>query len=443
MGAQWAEQELAGINLGDKRLNKRSIKLLERLGEKPTASIPNACNGWSETQAAYRFLSQPQIGWEDILSPHFSCTHERMRARPVVLCIQDSTELDFHGQDIEGLGTLSYKAQRGMYLHPTYAVSPEREPLGVLDAWMWVRGDDEKLSRALPAGAKESCRWVEGYRRLAEQAGQLPDTRLVYVADREGDFIDLMAQASELGTPVDWLIRAAHNRKVVKQQEKLWEGFDAQHLQGEIHFVLPARKGQKARSVVQDISVRRCQLKAPKGGGVINVTAVLAQERDAPAGVKPVVWRLLTNREVPTLEDAAELIDWYRCRWEVEIFFDILKNGCKVEALQLATIERLELALALFMIIAWRIQMLMRLGRTCPEMDCEVVFDREEWQAAYIVARKPIPETPPPLNTVIRLIASFGGFLGRKGDGEPGVKTIWIGLQRVYDFAAGIRAYKA
>ena len=59
------------------------------------------------------------------------------------------------------------------------------------------------------------------------------------------------------------------------------------------------------------------------------------------------------------------------------------------------------------------------------------------------MARKPIPETPPPLNTVIRLIASFGGFLGRKGDGEPGVKTIWIGLQRVYDFAAGIRAYKA
>jgi hypothetical protein len=442
MGTQWAEQELAGVNLGDERLNKRSIKLLERLGEKPTASIPNACNGWSETQAAYRFLAQPEIGWEDILSPHFGCTHERMRGRPVVLCIQDTTELDFHGQDIDGLGTLSYAAQRGMYLHPTYAVSPEREPLGVLDAWMWVRGDDRQLSRALPAGARESCRWVEGYRRLAEQAGLLPDTRLVYVADREGDFIDLMAQASALGTPVDWLIRSVHNRKVAKQQEKLWEGFGAQHLQGEIHFVLPARKGQKARSVVQDISVRRCQLNAPEGG-VIDVTAVLARERDAPAGVKPVVWRLLTNREGTTLEDAAQLIDWYRCRWEVEIFFNVLKNGCKVEALQLSTIERLELALALFMIIAWRIQMLMRLGRTCPEIDCEIVFDREEWQAAYIVARKPIPTEPPSLNTVIRLIASFGGFLGRKGDGEPGVKTIWIGLQRVYDFAAGIRAYKA
>jgi hypothetical protein len=95
------------------------------------------------------------------------------------------------------------------------------------------------------------------------------------------------------------------------------------------------------------------------------------------------------------------------------------------------------------MIIAWRVQMLMRLGRTCPDMDCEVMFERDEWQAAYIVAREPIPKQPLSLNTVVRLIASFGGFLGRKGDGEPGVKTIWTGLQRVMDFAAGIRAYKA
>lgn len=98
--------------------------------------------------------------------------------------------------------------------------------------------------------------------------------------------------------------------------------------------------------------------------------------------------------------------------------------------------------LTLFMIVAWRIQRLMRLGRTCREMNCETVFDREEWQAAYIVAWKPIPPEPPPLNTVVRLIATFGGFLARKGDGEPGVKTIWTGLQRVMDFALGIRAFR-
>ena len=441
MSQGWAAQELSGIDLGDARLNKRSVILLDRLADKPTASIPNACNGWAETQAAYRFLAQEEIGWEDILAPHFACTHERMQNRPVVLCLQDTTELDFNGQEIGGLGTLSYAAQRGMYLHPTYAVSPEREPLGVLDAWMWVRDATRKASRSLAAGAKESCRWVEGYQRLAEQAPSLPATQLVYVADREGDFIELLAKASALGTPVDWLIRSCQNRKVVGEQDKLWEGLDDSHLLGEIRFTLPARKGQKAREVLQQVSVKRCAVTAP-GGDAVEVSVIVAQEVDAPDGVKSIVWRLLTNRYAESLETAAELIDWYRCRWEIELFFDVLKNGCKVEELQLSTIDRLELALALFMIVAWRIQRLMRLGRTCPEMSCETVFDREEWQAAYIVARKPIPPEPPSLNTVIRLIATFGGFLARKGDGEPGVKTIWTGLQRVMDFALGIRAFR-
>ena len=262
----------------------------------------------------------------------------------------------------------------------------------------------------------------------------------MYVADREGDFINLMAQAQTMGTPVDWLIRAAYNRNVVYQPDKLWDGFTEEHVLGEIGFRLPAKKGQPARDVRQKISVRRCVLKSAKGQE-IEVTAVWAQEIDAPAEIKkPLDWRLLSNRGAATLEAATELIEWYRCRWEIEMFFNVLKNGCKVEALQLSRIERLELALALFMIVAWRIQMLMRLGRTCPEINCETVFDQAEWHAAYIVARVPIPKEPPTLNTVIRLIASFGGFLGRKGDGEPGAKTLWIGLQRVMDFAVAISA---
>jgi hypothetical protein len=153
MGHEWAEKELAGIDLGDARLNKRSVTLLDRLADKSPASIPHACNGWAETQAAYRFLAQEDIGWEDILAPHFSCTQQRMQGRPVVLCIQDTTELNFNGQQTEGLGTLSFAAQRGMYLHPIYAVSPEREPLGVLDAWMWV-WDASKTARRDAAAAR-------------------------------------------------------------------------------------------------------------------------------------------------------------------------------------------------------------------------------------------------------------------------------------------------
>ena len=117
----------------------------------------------------------------------------------------------------------------------------------------------------------------------------------------------------------------------------------------------------------------------------------------------------------------------------------MLKNGCKVEALQLATVPRLERALALFMVVAWRIARLMRLARTCPDLEAELLFERDEWQAAFILNKQRPPKKPPGVNDIVRLVAMLGGFLGRKGDGEPGVKTIWIGLQRVMDFAAGLR----
>jgi Transposase DNA-binding len=110
----WAMEEFRGIDLGDQRLDRRAVLLAERLAENPLASIPGACNGWAETQAAYRFFGQEGMDWRDLLAPHTGCTLERMRPHPVVLCLQDTTELDFNGQTIEGLGPLSYEAQRGM-----------------------------------------------------------------------------------------------------------------------------------------------------------------------------------------------------------------------------------------------------------------------------------------------------------------------------------------
>jgi hypothetical protein len=171
-----------------------------------------------------------------------------MAAQPVVLCLQDTTELDFNGQQAKGLGPLSYEAQRGMYMHPTYAVTTAREPLGILDAWMWAREprDDDRQR----GGPKESLRWLEGYDRLAELAPKLPATRLVYEADREADMMPLMARAQELACPVDWLVRAAHNR-CLPDSEKLWPHTAQGEALGQIEFALAARPGVKARIVRQ------------------------------------------------------------------------------------------------------------------------------------------------------------------------------------------------
>jgi hypothetical protein len=96
------------------------------------------------------------------------------------------------------------------------------------------------------------------------------------------------------------------------------------------------------------------------------------------------------------------------------------------------------------MIIAWRVLFTLMLGRTCPDLDCEVLFEREEWQAAYIVVkRRPPPQKPPRLGEMVCLIASLGGYLGRKHDGPPGPKTMWIGLQRLRDFVMALEAREA
>ncbi len=427
-----------GIELGDVRRTRRLIKLVEDLSAQPTGSIPLASGGWAETKAAYRLLDTEALDWREMLEVHTERTRERLQGQAVVLCLQDTTELDFTSQPgIAGLGRLSYEAQHGMYLHPTLVVTPEGVALGVIDAWMWARKPKDQPD------VKESTRWVEGYTIVADLAERTPETRFVYVADREGDVRALMDVAAQRAHAADWLVRAQHNRKTANG-DKLWSQVEKTDALGEVEFTLPAAPGRVARRVRQTLYRETVVLPAPrKTAPEVTVTAILAREEQPPAGEKPIEWRLLTHRTAETLEAVVELIDWYRRRWLVEIFFRILKSGCRVEALQLGTLERLERALVIYLIIAWRILHLVTWGRECPDLSCDVVFDPEEWQAAWIVAhRTPPPDTPPPLGVMVRMVAGFGGFLGRKGDGPPGPKALWEGLLQLHAFAIGIAAAK-
>lgn len=435
----WADDEFGGANLGDGRLNLRLIKLATRFAEQPTASLPGACGDWAETMAAYRFFDQAStekrgLNWESILQPHIGGSEASTVQHPVVLCLQDTTELDFNGQDTEGLGPLSYEAQRGMYLHPTYAVTPQREPLGIIDAWMWAR--EPIGADGTRPGVSESTRWIEGYERVAETAAKMPGTRLVYVADREADMVGLMQRAQDLGTPADWLIRAQHNR-CLPQGGKLWAEVLAELPLGEIEFTLASRQGQPERTVRQHLRAKATTIPASDGQR-IRVTCLIATETNTPLGCKAVEWRLLTNREAVDLDTAVQLIDWYRCRWEIETLFHVLKNGCRVDALQLGSVAKLELALAVNLVVSWRLARLVRLGRIQPDWSAELFFSKTEWTGALILNKKKAPAKTPTVREVFRLIAQLGGFLARKGDGEPGVKSLWLGFQGLHHFVSGV-----
>ena len=436
----WAAEEFSGADLGDARLDKRLVRIVETFADKPTASIPEACGDWGATQAAYRFFNQAlnearPLEWQQILNPHRDATIERMRQYPLVLCLQDTTELNFNGQQIKGLGPLSYESQRGMYLHPTYVVTPNHVPLGCLDAWMWSR--EFKDSEGNRPGMNESLRWEEGYERVAELAQQMPETRLVYVADREADIVSLMNKADEQGCPADWLIRSKHNR-ALEQGKKLWSSVKKETPMGEIEFELPPRQNQPGRKVRQQVWAAERQISNGKKGK-LTVTCVIAKEIDPPPGVQPLEWRLLTNRKVKNLIEATEIVEWYRCRWAIEEFFNVLKNGCQVEALQLEDRLKLELALSVYMVVSWRLAHLQRMGRIHPDLPANILLSEEEWKAAYILGKKKPPEKVPPLGEVIRQIAKLGGFLGRKHDGQPGLKTLWKGYMRVREFVEGLR----
>jgi hypothetical protein len=416
-------------------------------------SIPAACGGWGETRAAYRLFDHPAVSAERVLAPHLACTEERLRAHPRVLCIQDTTELDYTTKkdSIAGLGPLNYETRWGLYLHPTLALTPERVPLGLLDLHSWTRepgslGEEKDPNR--PLEAKESVRWVDGFARVSALAEQLTDTRLTYIADREGDLYDLFVEAPCPERGADWLVRVQHSDRLLTDGRKLRAALDAAPVLTEITFERPASNGRKARTVHQQIKAVRVTLKPParpdRTLAEVTVTALLATEPHPPAFEAPLDWLLLTNLSVETPEQAIEKLSWYLCRWQIEVYFKVLKSGCRVEQLQLEARERLEPALAFYMIIAWRVLYLTMLGRDCPEMPCDAVFADEEWQAVYLVTqRKPPPAAPPSLDTMVRMVATLGGFLNRKSDGFPGPKTLWIGLQRIPDFVLALEAQRS
>jgi hypothetical protein len=445
----WVENELGEGSLGDRRLTRRAKMLLDRLVSQPSPSLPTACRGWGETQAAYRFFDNAKVTDQKVLAPHREATQRRMGEHEVVLCLQDTTELDYSGQtQTQGLGPLSYENQRGLHLHPTLAVTPERLCLGVLDTFVWARTEAEygksgaRKNRSIEE--KESLRWIEGYQNVCRISAGLANTQCVYIGDRESDIYELFIEGEKQSHQADWLIRATQDRRLLDEM-KISDALVHTQGLGEIEFNLPVSHPRERKRVKQTLKACRVTLRPPQRSGhpldPVEVSVLVAQEIDPPKGEEPVTWILLTNLEVASFEQAIEKIQWYLCRWQIEIYFRILKGGCKIEKLQLEHIDRLRPAIALYMIVAWRVLYLTMLGRECPDLPCDLVFDREEWHAIYIVNhQKAPPVKPPTINTILRMMAGFGGFLGRRYDGEPGPQTVWIGLQRARDFVLALQA---
>lgn len=436
----WVSREFGGADLGDTRRDARLVGLARALAERPEVSLPQALEDRAALKAAYRFFDNKDVSARDILAPHIASSVERMRGQQVILAVQDTTFIDYGGhRATEGLGPMNDRNGWGLLCHGTLAFTPEGLPLGVLGLRVWARDPKNrgiKATRRLRAiEDKESHKWLDSAQALARLREQLPDTRLVSVADREGDVYEFFTQAQALG--VDLLVRAAWDRRVESPQGHVWSTLAKAPLQAQQRLQLPRSPGRAPR--VAKLSLRACPitLKPPSHTGAtlqpISLWALWACERRPPAGVKAIEWMLLSTIPIDSAEQACERLQWYARRWGIEIWHRILKGGCKIEARQLESFDRLQRLLSVYAVIAWRILYARMLARLAPNVSASAILAPDEWQALYcrIHRTSTPPATAPPLRQALRWIARLGGFIGRTSDGEPGVQTIWNGFHEL------------
>lgn len=446
----------------DKRLNRRSAQVLGSLWEDPQASINAASQGWAETQGAYRFFSNDNVPAEEILRSHREATLARIAQHKLVLVAQDTTELDYTPHAPDGAGPLTSEKRQGFLDHSHVAFTPEGLCLGVVEAKIWARSGEgfgeSKQRQYDPLETKETFRWLEGYRHACEVARRTPGTQVISVSDREGDLYELFVEAdaqAAMGRTADYVVRAGKNRSLTEPTpaddgcyEKLQQTMAAAApLMGTRDLELTSTPKRKARAARVEVRAERVTLKAPRRQGVklpdVTVNVVLVREIDPPPDAEAIEWLLITSLPIDTLEQVLQVVDYYRGRWGIEIFFRVFKSGCRVEEIRLETAPRLLRCLMLYKIIAWRVMHLTILGRECPDLACDVMFTAEEWMPVWVITRKdePIPAAPPDLATFLQMLGELGGHNGRRRDGPPGPQALWIGIRRMTDFALAWLAF--
>ncbi len=441
----WAQEEFGTAMLKDERRKKRLLMIARDLYARPQANIPQACQTRSRVKAAYRFFEHEETRMDKILASHYEATLSRVNKEKVVLAVQDTTSLNYSTHPATAdLGLIGSKKEGtiGLIVHDTMAFNLAGTPLGLMDIQCWARDPEDfgkkHLRHTLSIEQKESNKWLKSFRKVAEAQKRCPDTTLVSVGDREADIYELFVLALSDPAGPKLLIRSEHDRLLADGQEHLWEQVEKKPVTGQQVLWVPRQKNRPGREAVLDIHFSAVRLKPPVCKPMLGeqqVWAVLAKERNAPEGVTPLEWMLLTTLEVTTFEQATEKLAWYAQRWGIEVYHKTLKSGCKIEIRQLGNADRIEACLAIDLVVAWRIFHLTKLGRETPDVPCTVFFEEEEWKALWTYKNQgPIfPEKTPSLREATRMVASLGGFLGRNSDGEPGTQTIWLGIQRLDD----------
>jgi hypothetical protein len=412
------------------------------LVQNPSGSIPTATNDPHQAKGAYRLLSNAEVSHDDLLSGHIAQTRDRCRGRSAVLVLQDTTALSYtsHGSTM-GLGPVNDRAKaRGFLAHTALAVTIEgHQVLGVLDQHVWARAH-KKVTKgesctARKMRSRESEHWPAAQRRIAEIFMSVEDRpRVIAVFDREGDIFEAFEALDELDH--SFIIRACRNRLLDLDSDDKQYSLDAVKLapvMGQYAVDVPAGPGRKARTALMQIRALAATICPPRNrgrrGDSVPLNIVLAIEPTPPEGVEPLCWYLVTREAIETKDDVLAVIKSYQARWLIEELHMGIKTGCSAEERQLGTEHALENFLAFATVIAWQMLCLRDASRRNEPVAAAKVLTPSQ----LIVLCGLRPRIKPDSSAVdaLKAIATLGGFMGRKSDGNPGWRTLWAGFERL------------
>lgn len=411
----WAQNEFGGARLGDLRLSKRLVSLAEAKAHHPDFTFNGVAKGdWAKAKAYYRMIDQPEesaVSMPNILLPHRNRTIRRMMGQKTVLCIQDGSDLNYNNlARCEGLGEIGTNQtgtkSRGLKLHSTLAVATNGLPLGIVHAQCIAPEKKSHMetrpSYAIPIEDKKNFVWIEHHRDLVALSAKLPQTRLIHVCDREADFFEIFDEQRRKSC-VDLLVRAKYNRNIAEEPFKLFSAVRQSPIASRVSLHIPRqsarpkRSKQKARSARPgrraDMAVRFIRVELPatyhnSDKPPIELWIVHCLEENPPENTNPIEWFLLTTLKIRSAVDAEQCLRWYVLRWRIEDWHRVLKSGCRIEDLAHATAERLRRAIAINLVIAWRIMLMTLLGRETPELPSEVLFSDVELKVLTAYAKK-------------------------------------------------------
>jgi hypothetical protein len=433
----WACAVLGSADFPDARLGRRAALLLAQRAERPGDSLTQASGDAASAKGNYRLLENDRVTANHFWEPIHAHTAKGLVSCKRVLCIQDTTTLMFPGlAATTGLGTMQTEREEALLMHSALAVRPDGQVLGLLGNDVWARPPEEFKKRhrrkSRPIEEKESYKWIRGIRRVAAlRERHSPATKLLHVFDREGDVHEVLEEVIEQGD--DGVIRCNYDRNVDGPYGHIRATLAARPVLTSCRIDVPRKKGQRKRQAA--IEVRSAELTLTPARiyprrKPLSINAVWVHELDPPEGVDPLDWLLLTTLPVATTAQCNDVIETYKLRWLIEDFHRVLKGGCRIEKTQLKTAERIEELLALLSAVAARLLALRQRARTQPDAPCTEVLSEDEWRVLCAYTHKrPLAEglSPPTMREAVRMIGRLGGHLGRKGDGMPGVKTLWQG----------------